>query len=51
MLQLDNESRLERKNDQADAFCYSLHEHSIAEDVIYMIEGRIVRHKAEDYKS
>ena len=24
---------------------------SIAEDVIYMIEGRIVRHKAEDYKS
>jgi len=24
---------------------------NIAEDVIYMIQGRIVRHKVEDYKS
>ncbi len=27
------------------------HATNIAEDVIYMIEGRIIRHKAEDYKS
>jgi len=27
------------------------HATNIAEDVIYMIDGTIVRHKAEDYKS
>jgi phosphate transport system protein len=27
------------------------HATNIAEDVIYMIEGQIVRHKTEDYKN